>query len=147
MLGSPRRAQTRRCCGSIVSALNESGCRRGGPCKFQRVDERMLVALNQGETRRRTRWHAWRPLIAAAAGIVVGIFCPSVMFAYVAASLGKWTTFVLQESLDAKPAPLETGVPNGPGRWSGDYSQVVGREQGSEAGEREKDAADSAGAL
>jgi hypothetical protein len=75
------------------------------------------------------RWLSWRPLMAAAAGIVLGIFCTSVVFAYVAPSLGKVIT-LLQESFESGPAPLVTGVPTEPGHWSGDYSEVVGEQQG-----------------
>ena len=80
-------------------------------------------------TRKAMRWLAWRPLAAAAAGIVLGIFCTSVVFAYVAPLLGKVVT-LLDDSFESGSAPLVTGVPVEPGRWSGDYSEVVGEEQG-----------------
>jgi hypothetical protein len=70
-----------------------------------------------------------RSLVAAAAGLVVGLFCASVLFAYVASSLGKVLT-LLDDSFESGPAPLVTGVPVEPGRWSGDYSEVVGEQQG-----------------
>ncbi len=89
----------------------------------------LLMALPECNTPRGTRWLSWRPLTAAAAGIVFGIFCTSVVFGYVAPSLGKVIT-LLQESFEAAPAPLVTGVPIEPGRWSGDYSEVVGEQQG-----------------
>ena len=78
---------------------------------------------------RRSVWLSWRPLTAAAAGIVLGMFCTSVLFAYVAPSLGKLVT-VLQESFESGPVPLVTGVPIEAGQWSGDYSEVVGEQQG-----------------
>ena len=77
----------------------------------------------------RSRWLSWRPLAAAAAGIVFGIICTSVVFAYVAPSLGKVLT-LLDDGFESGPAPLVTGVPVEPGRWSGDYSEVVGEQQG-----------------
>lgn len=79
--------------------------------------------------RPRSSWLQWRPLMAAAAGIVLGIFCTSVVFAYVTPSLGKVIT-LLQESFESGPAPLVTGVPTEPGHWSGDYTEVVGDQQG-----------------
>lgn len=75
------------------------------------------------------RWLSWRPLTAAAAGIVFGMFCTSVVFAYVAPSLGKVIT-LLQESFESGPAPLVTGVPIEAGKWSGDFTEVVGEQQG-----------------
>ncbi len=78
---------------------------------------------------RSVSWLSWRPLTAAAAGIVFGIFCTSVVFGYVVPSLSKAMT-LLQESFESGPAPLVTGVPIEPGRWSGDYTEVVGELQG-----------------
>ena len=83
----------------------------------------------QASVKPRSRWFQWRPLMAAAAGIVFGILCTSVVFAYVAPSLGKVIT-LLQESFEAGPAPMVMGVPVEAGRWSGDYSEVVGEQQG-----------------
>lgn len=78
---------------------------------------------------RSSNWLSWRPLAAAAAGIVLGMFCTSLVFAYVAPSLGKAMS-LLQESFESGPAPLVTGVPIEAGRWSGDYTEVVGEQQG-----------------
>lgn len=77
----------------------------------------------------RNVWLQWRPLTAAAAGMVVGLFCASVVFAYVAPSLGKAVT-LLDDSFESGPAPLVTGVPVEPSRWSGDYTEIVGEQQG-----------------
>ncbi len=74
------------------------------------------------------RWLQWRPLTAAAMGLVLGLFCASVVFAYVAPSLGKVTT-MLQESFESGPAPLATGVPSEVGVWSGDYSGITAEQQ------------------
>ena len=81
------------------------------------------------QTRSWTNWLSWRPLTAAAAGVVFGIFCTSVVFAYIAPSLGKVMT-LLDDSFESGPAPLVTGVPVEPGLWSGDYTEVVGEQQG-----------------
>jgi hypothetical protein len=77
----------------------------------------------------RGSWLSWRPLTAAAAGIVLGMFCTSMVFAYVAPPLGK-VIALLQESFESGPAPLVTGVPIEAGKWSGDYTEVVGEQQG-----------------
>ncbi len=74
-------------------------------------------------------WFQWRPLAAATAGIVFGMFCASVAWAYVAPSLGKVMT-LLQESFESGPAPLVIGVPIEAGKWSGDFTEVVGEQQG-----------------
>ncbi len=74
-------------------------------------------------------WLSWRPLTAAAAGIVLGLLCTSVVFAYVAPSFGKVVSLI-QESFESGPAPLVTGVPQELNRWGGDYSEVIGAQQG-----------------
>ncbi len=74
-------------------------------------------------------WLSWRPLSAAAAALVLGLFCVSVAWAYVAPSLAKAIT-LLQEGFESGPAPLVVGVPTEAGRWSGDYSEIVGEQQG-----------------
>jgi len=89
----------------------------------------MLASPMAGETSRPTRWLSWRPLTAAAAGIVFGMFCTSVVFGYVVPSLSKAMT-LLQESFESGPAPLVTGVPIEAGKWSGDYTEIVGEQQG-----------------
>lgn len=89
----------------------------------------ILTSPMAGEVSRSTRWLAWRPLTAAAAGIVFGIFCTSVVFAYVGPSLGSVVT-LLDDGFESGPAPLVTGVPMVPGVWSGDHMEVVGEQQG-----------------
>jgi hypothetical protein len=74
-------------------------------------------------------WLSWRPLAAAAAGLVIGMFCTSMVFAYVAPSLGKAMS-LLQDGFESGPAPLVTGVPIEVGVWSGDYSTVVSEHEG-----------------
>jgi hypothetical protein len=77
----------------------------------------------------RQPWLTWRPLTAAAAGVVLGMLCTSVVFAYAGISLGRGVT-LLQESFESGPAPLVSGVPLEPGKWSGDFTEVVGEQQG-----------------
>ena len=75
------------------------------------------------------RWLVWRPLTAAAAGIVLGMFCSSAVLAFVAPMLGKAVT-LLDESFESAPAPLATGVPTEAGGWSGDFAEIVGGQNG-----------------
>jgi hypothetical protein len=74
-------------------------------------------------------WFSWRPLTAAAAGIVFGMLCTSAVFAYVAPSLGKVVT-LLEEGFESGPAPEITGLPREIGRWSGDFTEIVGEQEG-----------------
>jgi hypothetical protein len=73
-----------------------------------------------------TRWFAWRPLTAAAAGLVIGLFSASMVFGFGARSVEKVVS-LLQVSFESGPAPLVTGMPQEVNLWSGDYSEVVER--------------------
>ncbi len=75
---------------------------------------------------RRNAWLQWRSL---AAGLVFGLFGASMVWAYVGPLAGKAINLLL-ESFESVPPPLVTGVPIEPGRWSGDYSEIVGKQQG-----------------
>ena len=73
-----------------------------------------------------TRWFAWRPLTAAAAGLLMGLFSASVVFGYVvplARSLS-----LLEENFEAA-AVIAAKVTLEPGVWRGDHAVVVGAEQ------------------
>ena len=77
----------------------------------------------------RSRWLAWRPLTAVAAGILFGLFGASMVFGVG----GRWTekvTSLFRESFETGPAPSVTGVPQQLNQWSGDFSELVGEQQG-----------------
>ncbi len=76
----------------------------------------------------RQRWFQWRPL-AAAAGLVFGLFSASVVVALALPLAGKAMT-LLRESFETASPPLIRGVPIEPGQWSGDSSEIVGEQQG-----------------
>jgi hypothetical protein len=102
---------------------------------ISRLRDDSIVALLEpapkAETplRTSTRWFAWRPLTAAAAGIVFGMFCTSVVFGFGARSVEKVIS-LLQESFESGPAPLVKGIPQGVNLWSGDYLEVVEKYEG-----------------
>ena len=76
-----------------------------------------------------TRWQGWRPLTAAAAGLVIGLFSASMVFGFGARSVEKVIS-LLQESFESGPAPLVTGIPQEVNLWSGDYSEIVEKYEG-----------------
>lgn len=89
----------------------------------------LLAASEPPQTRKWTGWLSWRPLAAAAAGLVFGMFCTSVVFAYVRPT---WepTITLLKEGFESGEPPLVKGMPSVPDRWSGDFTEVVGEHQG-----------------
>ena len=79
----------------------------------------------------RSRWLAWRPLTAMTAGVVFGLFGASVLLGF--GPGGRWTekvTSLFWESFESGPAPSVTGVPQQLSQWSGDFSELVGEQQG-----------------
>ena len=73
----------------------------------------------------RGRFSLWRTWIPAA----VGLFSASMLFAFVTTGGGKVVS-LLQEGFETGNPPLAKGMPKTPGYWSGDFSQVVGAQQG-----------------
>lgn len=86
-----------------------------------RVLDRVRIETSRSVS---SRWIAWPPLTAAAAGIVLGMLCTSAVFGFGAKSVEKMMA-LLQESFETGPAPMVTGVPPEPNVWSGDYSEIV----------------------
>ena len=81
--------------------------------------------------RMRTRWFAWRPLTAMTAGVVFGLFGASVLFGFgPGGRRQEKVTSLFVESFESGPAPLITGVPQQVNQWSGDFSELVGEQQG-----------------
>jgi len=74
-------------------------------------------------------WQGQRSLVAAVAGLIVGLLSASLAWAYAGLQSGRVIT-LLQERFESVPAPLVLGVPIEPGRWSGDYSAIVSEQQG-----------------
>jgi hypothetical protein len=77
---------------------------------------------------RRSVWLSWRPLTAAAAGIVIGLFSASVVWAY-AIPRGKTDTHktmpLLSESFEDASMVPERGFPSSAEGWSGDLSASI----------------------
>ena len=79
-----------------------------------------------------SRWFQWRPLMAAAAGLVIGLFGASVVFGFVVQRGAEKRTplAVFEPGFENAQMPLAIGFPDGAGRWSGDAAQVVAAENG-----------------
>ena len=77
-------------------------------------------------------WFSWRPLTAAAAGLVFGLFSASVVWAYAAPRFDfrpQRVITLLNESFESTAQPGVTGMPPGRGVWGGDHARIVGAEQ------------------
>jgi hypothetical protein len=82
---------------------------------------------------RSPRWLSWRPLTAAAAGIVFGMLCTSVVFGFVnQKAAAKRMPLVVFDPGWESDAALEDGLPHGIGQWGMDSARVVSAEDGVE---------------
>jgi hypothetical protein len=73
-------------------------------------------------------WFSWRPLTAAAAGIALGIFCTSMLFAI--SPIRKAMKFtnvrtLLDGGFESGPAKVPAGFPRRTGEWMGDDAERV----------------------
>ncbi len=84
--------------------------------------------------RARKGWLQWRPLTAAAAaGLVLGLFSASVVFAYAVPHVQPWAERVLalaDAGFEQGTAPAAEGVPVRFGLWSGDFTESTAAQQG-----------------
>ena len=80
----------------------------------------VLSSPMSGETSRSIRWLTWRPLTAAAAaGILLGMFCTSVVYGLVSRQQISVQTLLLEGFEDVAMTPVR-GVPKSVNVWSGD---------------------------
>lgn len=91
------------------------------------ADKRMPAAQ---QVQKRKTWLQWRPLTAAAAGIILGMFCTSLVFAYASPRSAATRRLLWSESFESGVIQTIPGLPTEPGTWSGDEARVVGPENG-----------------
>lgn len=84
------------------------------------------------------RWFTWRPLTAAAAGLVIGLFSASMVFGFGVVRSLERVVSLLQESFESGPAPLVKGIPHEVNLWSGDFSEIVEKYEGMKPAHGEK---------
>lgn len=102
------------------------------------LQEGLGADMPERKTRRHPYWLTWRPVAAAAAGLMIGIFTVPVMYAYVVPKSGspKAIPIVLHDGgFEAGISPVSKGIPDHTDLWSGDFSRVTGTEQGIVPGE------------
>ena len=86
-------------------------------------------------TPRRSVWLSWRPLTAAAAGLVIGLFSASVVWGYVVPRITQASSIwlpVMKGSFEKPMEPLKGGASPSLATWSGDKCAVVSAENGIE---------------
>ena len=88
----------------------------------------VAVGLPAPVTHRPVRWLSRRPAIAAAVGLVFGLFCASVAWAMIGtrATGARINVPLLDESFENPQMNWPEGFPAQAGSWSGERGQVVG---------------------
>jgi hypothetical protein len=87
----------------------------------------------QAVNRMPQRWLSWfqcRPLTAAAAGLVIGLFSASMVFAYGMPKVVHRVLALANAGFEERVAPLPDGIPVRYGVWSGDHAELVSVQQG-----------------
>ena len=95
------------------------------------ITRELLSTPSEPVARRSTNWYAWRPLTAAAAGIVFGMLCTSVVFGFVnqLAEMKRMPLSVFDAGLEDQKQILKDGLPDRPGQWGMDDASVVEAEE------------------
>ena len=95
------------------------------------ITRELLSAPAEAVTRRSTNWYAWRPLTAAAAGIVFGMLCTSVVFGFVnqQAAVKKVPLLAFDAGLEDVTQTLKDGLPDHVGQWGMDEASIVAAEE------------------
>lgn len=73
----------------------------------------------------RVRWLAWQPLTAAAAGLVLGLFSASLVWAVAAPRLHSRALPLVNADFEEDKALAADGVPVVYGTWSGDRAEIT----------------------
>ena len=113
---------TLRTLSTVETRLSEMGAERA---IFLPLDRGQNGAPASGPRGQPGMWRTWIP---AAAGLAVGLFSASMLFAFVTTGGGKVVP-LLQEGFEEGNPPLANGMPKTPGYWSGDFSRVVGAQR------------------
>ncbi len=74
-----------------------------------------------------TTWTAWRPLTAAAAGLVIGLFSATLVFGFAGGfseGMKRSEIAVADADFDRAEMKLESGFPSGPKLWAVDDAEV-----------------------
>jgi hypothetical protein len=132
--GEPRwlRIEERLECGDAETTANEISV-------LDAFENRIMGHLDTAfSTKHRLQRTGRSPWMAAAAGLVLGLFGASVVWAYVVPKTGQPEVLPLavhEAGFESGVAPIARGIPNRVAVWSGDFSRVTGAEQGIVPGE------------
>lgn len=123
-LGDAERAQLAAALKSSAEARQLWFLYQDNECSLTELKSRPQVK----SPRKVLAWLSWRPLTAAAAGIVFGMFCTSLVFGYAmprAVATASRLFALVDGSFEKQSGRLPLGFPALVGVWSGDESDIV----------------------
>lgn len=124
--GEPRWLRIEERLGSGADGRDGTFGTAGGIDALEDLVMRGLVERPSGRILRGTKTPAW---LAAAAGLALGMFFTSVVFAYVVPAMERhWT--LLETDFENLAAPDPIGVPRSTGNWAGDFAEITGTQHG-----------------
>lgn len=91
------------------------------------------ASVGKRKVARSLSWQVWRPLTAAAAGIVFGMFCTTMVFGFVShrvAATKKVPLIVYEPGMENADLILAKSLPRSVGQWGADSATVVTGENG-----------------
>ena len=99
---------------------------------IQNASLRVVTGQALPTVSRPQRWIQWRPLTAAAAGLMIGLFSASLVFGFVVqrGMAKKVPVMVFEPGFENSQMPLASGFPSAAAQWSGDAAHVVAAENG-----------------
>jgi len=80
---------------------------------------------NQTAGRYRSPWFSWRPLLATAAGLVLGLFSASMVFGSILLRSQVHQLALANPSFEETTGRVPSGFPRAMGIWSGDETEVI----------------------
>lgn len=109
----------------LQNALRSSADARALWFLHQDVELGLRTQLHAEPISKLPLWFRWRPISAAAAGLMLGLFGSSALFAHLSPGPIKVIP-LLRDGFDSGPAPRVEGMPNQPGFWGGDFTRTTG---------------------
>ena len=123
----------------LESCLREDAGFREAYVRYVNLDQALVAATKASPAKvksvpaARFRLLQWRPAAAAAAGLLVGTFCTSLVWAMASPHQVPQVKHLLalaNAGFEESVAPLPEGVPVRHGVWSGDYAEITEAQQG-----------------
>lgn len=97
------------------------------------VSKAITFPIETNKPSGRSPWLSWRPLSAAAAGIMIGLFCTSLVYGFVATrvkAVKRISLEVFDHGFEDTKQDIDDGMPRRSGQWGVDSAVVVGTENG-----------------